>query len=171
MVPWPTEKFQDSEKVLIHVSLHTLKYIEALSHRATFIYNWTNIHISPFVIKKTFLFKNNNQSIENACVAFVNGANERNEFFRKHKQTEIYDEQVQENNIAVIDIFNEIRKCCKSGSVYFHTLFLIIYLRSIETLLCHREMSLTGSASFCFAQNMIHDFHCFWQMPQKLELS
>ena len=35
-----------------------------------------------------------NQSVENAGVAFVKGANERNEFFEKKKnQTEIYDEQ------------------------------------------------------------------------------
>ena len=43
-------------------------------------------------------------------------------------------------------------------SVYFHTLLLIIYLRAIERLICRREMSLIGSTSFSFAQNMMHDF-------------
>ena len=38
-----------------------------------------------------------NQSVEKACVAFVKGANERNEFFGKNKQTVIYDEQVWTN--------------------------------------------------------------------------
>ena len=37
-------------------------------------------------------------------------------------------------------------------------LLLIIYLSAIETLNCHREMSLKGSNSFGFAQNTIHDF-------------
>ena len=65
------------------------------------------------------------------------------------------------NDIAVIDIFNEKRKCCNHRcpvSVYFHTLLLIIYLSDIQTLICHREMSLIGSTSFGFAQNAIHDF-------------
>ena len=35
---------------------------------------------------------------------------------------------------------------------------LIIYLSAIETLVCDREMSLIGSTSFSFAQNMIHNF-------------
>ena len=58
-------------------------------------------------------------------------------------------------------IFNEKRKCCNhqcSDSVYFNTLLLILYLSAIETIVCHREMSLTGSTSFGFAQNTIHDF-------------
>ena len=38
-------------------------------------------------------------------------------------------------------------------SVYFNTVFLSIYLSGIETLTCHREMSLIGSTSFGFAQN------------------
>ena len=37
----------------------------------------------------------------------------------------------------------------------FYTLELIIYLSAIETLICHREMSLIGSTSFGFAQNTI----------------
>ena len=44
------------------------------------------------------------------------------------------------------------------GSVYFHTLLLIIYLSAIERFICRREMSLIGSTSFGFAQNTIHDF-------------
>ena len=31
-------------------------------------------------------------------------------------------------------------------------------MSAIETLICRREMSLIGSTSFGFAQNMIHDF-------------
>ena len=42
-------------------------------------------------------------------------------------------------------------------SVYFHALLLIIYSSAIKRLICPREMSLTGSTSFGFAQ-----------MPQKL---
>ena len=38
-----------------------------------------------------------NQSVENACVAFVKVANERNKFFEKNKQTFIYDEQLWTN--------------------------------------------------------------------------
>ena len=47
----------------------------------------------------------------------------------------------------------------------------------METLKCCREMSLKGSTSFGFAQNMMHDFqntilnskwHCLRQMPQKI---
>ena len=34
----------------------------------------------------------------------------------------------------------------------------MIYLSTIETLICRRETSLLGSTSFGFAQNMIHDF-------------
>ena len=34
-----------------------------------------------------------NQSVEDAGVAFVKGANERKEFFEKNKQTVIYDKQ------------------------------------------------------------------------------
>ena len=40
----------------------------------------------------------NNQSVENAGVAFVKGANERNEFFDIIIYAIIYDEQVQTNN-------------------------------------------------------------------------
>ena len=50
----------------------------------------------------------------------------------------------QQNDIAVIDIFNEKRTICNHrcpDSVYFHTLLLIIYLSAIERLICHREMS------------------------------
>ena len=36
-----------------------------------------------------------NQSVENAGVAFVKGANERNVFFFLNKQTVVYDEQVR----------------------------------------------------------------------------
>ena len=44
------------------------------------------------------LLLNSNQSVENAVVAFVKGANERNEFFfKKNKQTVMYDEQVRTN--------------------------------------------------------------------------
>ena len=67
----------------------------------------------------------------------------------------------QQNNIAVIDIFNEKRKSCNHQCpdfVYFHTLLLIVYLSAVERLICHREMTLIGSTSFGFAQNMIHDF-------------
>ena len=37
------------------------------------------------------------QSIENAGVTVVKGANERNEFFEKNKQSVMYDEQVRAN--------------------------------------------------------------------------
>ena len=63
--------------------------------------------------------------------------------------------------MAVLYIFNEKRKCCNHrfpGSVYFNTLFLIIYLSAIETLVSCRETSLIESTSFGFAQNTIHDF-------------
>ena len=59
-------------------------------------------------------------------------------------------------------IFNEIRKCCSHpcpDSVYFNALLLIRYLSVIETPVCCTEMSLIGSTSFGFAQNMIHDFY------------
>ena len=40
----------------------------------------------------------NNQSVKkNAGVAFVKGADERNEFFEKNKQTVMYDERVWTN--------------------------------------------------------------------------
>ena len=42
-----------------------------------------------------------NQSVENAGVAFVKGTNERNEFFEKNKQTVMYDEQVRTNKVRV----------------------------------------------------------------------
>ena len=58
-------------------------------------------------------------------------------------------------------IFNEKRKYCNHrcpDPVYFNTLLFIIYLSALKTLVCRREMSLTGSTSFGFAQNMIYDF-------------
>ena len=63
--------------------------------------------------------------------------------------------------IAVIDIFIEKRKSCNHRCpdfFYFHMLLLIIYLTAIERLICRREMSITGSTSFGFTQNTIHDF-------------
>ena len=51
--------------------------------------------------------------------------------------------------------FNEKRKSCNHrcpDSVYFHKLFLIIFLSAIERLICRREMSLIGPTSFDFAQ-------------------
>ena len=64
--------------------------------------------------------------------------------------------------MAVIDIFNEKRKCCNyrcPDSVYFHMLLLIIYMSAIETPICRIEMSVTRSTFFGqFAQNTIHDF-------------
>ena len=45
-----------------------------------------------------------------------------------------------------------------SDSVYFHMLLLTIYLSAMERLICRREISLIGSTSFGFAQDMIHDF-------------
>ena len=62
----------------------------------------------------------------------------------------------QQNDIAVIDIFNKKRKCYSHrcpDSVYFNMMLLIIYLGAIGTLICRREMSLVGSTSFGFAQN------------------
>ena len=59
----------------------------------------------------------------------------------------------QYNDITAIDIFNEKRKFYSHqcpDSIYFHMLFLIIYLRAIKTLICCREMSLIGSTSFGF---------------------
>ena len=38
-----------------------------------------------------------NQSVENGGVLFIKEATERNEFFEKNKQTEIYDEQSRTN--------------------------------------------------------------------------
>ena len=43
-------------------------------------------------------------------------------------------------------------------SVQFNMLLLIMYLSAIETLVCRREMSLIGSTSFGYSQNMIHNF-------------
>ena len=49
-------------------------------------------------------------------------------------------------------------------------------MSAIKTLICRREMNLTGPTTFGFAQNTIHDFrntllnsecHCLRQMPQK----
>ena len=53
------------------------------------------------------------------------------------------------------------RRCCDHhcpDPVYFDTLFLIIYLSAIETLTCSREISLIGSTSFSFTQDMMYDF-------------
>ena len=53
----------------------------------------------------------------------------------------------QQNDIAIIDIFNEKRKSCNHrypDSVYFHMLLLIIHLSAIERLICRIEMSLIG---------------------------
>ena len=44
-----------------------------------------------------FLLTKHYQSIENASVAFVKKASERNELFEKNKQTGMYDEQVRTN--------------------------------------------------------------------------
>ena len=110
--------------------------------------------------------KFNNQSVENAGVAFVKGA----VYYigvsgvvasLLHQVTKLGVSLRQQNNIAVIDIFNEKRKSCNHpcpDSVYFHTLLLIIYLSAIERLICHIEMSLIGSSSFGFAQNTMHHF-------------
>ena len=57
-------------------------------------------------------------------------------------------------------------------------MLLIIYLSAIETLVSHREMSLKGSTSFGFTQNMILDFqntvlnslwHCLMTNATKIE--
>ena len=56
---------------------------------------------------------------------------------------------MKKESVAIIDY---------PDSVYFHSPLLIAYLNVIETLICHREMSLKGSTSFGFAQNTIHDF-------------
>ena len=94
-----------------------------------------------------------NQSVENAGVAFVHEAIERNDRFFEGWCIIV--------PIAVIDIFNEKRKCCNHRcpvSVYFHMLLLIIYFSAIKTLTSRGEMSLMASTSFGFAQNTIHDF-------------
>ena len=60
-----------------------------------------------------------------------------------------------------MDIFNKkesVGIVDSPESLYFSTLLLIIYLRAIEIIIFHREMSLIGSTSFGFAQNTIHDF-------------
>ena len=41
---------------------------------------------------------------------------------------------------------------------YFNRLLLNIYLSTIETLICHRKMSLIRSTSFGFAQNTVYEF-------------
>ena len=48
---------------------------------------------------RNFSLEEVNQSVENAGVAFVMGADERNEFFEKNKQTVMYDEQVRKNKV------------------------------------------------------------------------
>ena len=40
---------------------------------------------------------------------------------------------MKKESVAIIDVL---------GSVYYHMLLLIIYLNAIETLICHREMSM-----------------------------
>ena len=73
-------------------------------------------------------------------------------------------------------IFNEKRKCCNHrcpDSVYFNMLLLITYLSAIETLICHRKMSLIGSPSFSFAQKTIRDFQITvlnWTNATKMNL-
>ena len=42
-----------------------------------------------------------NQSVQNAGVAFVKGADERNKFFEKNKQSVMFDEQVRANKARV----------------------------------------------------------------------
>ena len=82
------------------------------------------------------------------------------------------------NDKAGKDVFQKKKKnCCNHrcpDPVYLNTLFLIIYLRVIKTLICRREMSLIRSTSFGFAQNTIDDFqntvlnsqwHCLRKMP------
>ena len=54
-------------------------------------------------------------------------------------------------------------KFTTTGTVIFFTedkdrIYDIVCLSAIETLICRREISLIGSASFRFAQNTIHDF-------------
>ena len=41
---------------------------------------------------------------------------------------------------------------------WVNMLLLVIYLSVIGTHTCHREMGLTGSNSFGFAENTVHDF-------------
>ena len=77
------------------------------------------------------------------------------------KVTKLGVSSCQQNDIVIIDIFNEKRKSCNHRCpdfVYFHTLLFIMYLSAIETLICRREMSLIGSTSFGFTQNTILDF-------------
>ena len=62
----------------------------------------------------------------------------------------------------------------KESVAIIDALIVFILIRFCQTLVCRREMSLIGSTSFGFAQNMIHDFqntvfnscwHCLPQMP------
>ena len=46
-------------------------------------------------LPQMFQRKNNNKGVENAGVTFVEGANERNEFFEKINKQLIYDKQGQ----------------------------------------------------------------------------
>ena len=50
-------------------------------------------------VPSIFFFINGvfSQSVEKADVAFVKGADERNKFFEKYKQSVMYDEQVWAN--------------------------------------------------------------------------
>ena len=52
---------------------------------------------SIFCLSKDHHIQLENQSVGYAGVAFVYGANERNEFLEKNIQTVIFDEQVQTN--------------------------------------------------------------------------
>ena len=56
------------------------------------IHLYTERHLKGNKVKSKVKY---NQSVENAGVAFVKGANERSDFFRKNKQTVMYDEQVR----------------------------------------------------------------------------
>ena len=57
------------------------------------------LNSSPFMpgTKLDITFLRINHSVENTGVAFVKGANDRNESFENIKQTLIYDEQVRTN--------------------------------------------------------------------------
>ena len=63
----------------------------------------TKCYTSPYSIDPSFLLeladKTINQTVENTVVAFVKGANERNEFLEKINKTVplIYDKQVRTN--------------------------------------------------------------------------
>ena len=66
-----------------------------------------------------------NQSVENAGVAFVKGANERNKFFKKYKQSVMYDEQVrrtrQRTNNLRDDLIWGMNSTSELATVYYYT--------------------------------------------------